>query len=104
MYRFGARSVGVRPDAPAACNFKEVIGLMDSFNDVFEEVLKYCFRLTGSDVNPQERISEGGYRMWIQPLKPYKFDAENGVAFLLAKNDFIKSTATNTLKKSWASL
>ena len=96
----GTRSVGCALMHTAACNFKEVIGLMDSFNDVFEEVLKYCFRLTGSDVNPQERISEGGYRMWIQPLKPYKFDAENGVAYLLAKNDFIKSTATNTFGKT----
>ena len=71
---------------------------MDSFNDVFEEVLKYCFRLTGSDVNPSERISESGYRMWIMPLKPYKF--ENNTAYLLAKNEFLKTTALNTFGKT----
>ncbi|MCR5540653.1 MAG: chromosomal replication initiator protein DnaA [Ruminococcus sp.] len=62
--------------------------MINSFNDVFEEVLKYCYRLTGSDVPNDKRISESGYRMWIQVLKPYKM--ENNVAYLLAKSDFVK--------------
>ena len=76
---------------------------MDSFNDVFDEVLKYCYRLTGSDVDKSERISESGYRMWIQVLKPYKM--ENNTAYLLAKNEFIKSNSLgffgNTLTKAF---
>ena len=62
--------------------------MINSFNDVFDEVLKYCYRLTGSDVPGDKRISEPGYRMWIQVLKPYKM--ENNVAYLLAKSDFVK--------------
>ncbi|MBQ8967369.1 chromosomal replication initiator protein DnaA [Ruminococcus sp.] len=67
---------------------------MDSFDEIFGEVLRYCHRLTGSDVSADVRISESGYRMWIEVLKPYKL--ENNVAYLLAKNDFIKNTTMNT--------
>ena len=76
---------------------------MDSFNDVFDEVLKYCYRLTGTDVDDSSRISINGYRRWIEVLKPYKM--ENNVAYLLAKNDFIKSNTISfygdTLSKAF---
>ena len=47
---------------------------MDSFNDVFLEVLKYC--------HDYKTVSEPGYNRWIKILEPYKF--ENNVAYLLA--------------------
>ena len=55
---------------------------MDSFNDVFKEVLKYC--------RNDKEVSDAGYTSWIKTLEPYKF--ENNTAFLLAKSDFAKST------------
>ncbi|MBR1862977.1 MAG: chromosomal replication initiator protein DnaA [Ruminococcus sp.] len=63
---------------------------MDSFNEVFSEVLKYCYQLINSN-DPNDRISELGYNKWIKKLKPYKF--ENNTAYLLAETDFIKNTA-----------
>ena len=58
---------------------------MDSFKEVFDEVLKYCYSLRDS------KISEQGYNMWIKVLEPYKF--ENNTAYLLADSDFVKQTA-----------
>ena len=39
---------------------------MDSFNDVFLEVLKYC--------HDYKTVSEPGYNRWIKILEPYKFE------------------------------
>lgn len=71
---------------------------MDSFNDVFEEVLKYCYHLTSPEVPNSERISEPGYRMWIQVLKPYKM--KNNVAYLLAKSEFVKQQTLTAYGKT----
>lgn len=51
---------------------------MDSFNDVFQEVLKYCRNC--------KSISEPGYNKWIKILEPMKL--ENNVAYLLTDSDF----------------
>ncbi|WP_294406168.1 chromosomal replication initiator protein DnaA [uncultured Ruminococcus sp.] len=59
---------------------------MESFNEVFAEVLKYCYSLTN-----ENKISEQGYNMWIKVLEPYKL--ENNTAYLLADSDFVKNTA-----------
>lgn len=59
---------------------------MDSFNDVFSEVLKYCYSLTN-----ERKISEQGYNKWIKVLEPLKF--ENNTAYLLAESEFVKNTA-----------
>lgn len=59
---------------------------MESFNEVFSEVLKYCYSLTN-----ENKISEQGYNMWIKVLEPYKL--ENNTAYLLADSDFVKNTA-----------
>lgn len=70
---------------------------MDSFNEVFSEVLKYCYSLTNTD------ISEQGYNMWIKVLEPYKFD--DNTAYLLAESKFVKDTVTKAygdwLKKAF---
>lgn len=58
---------------------------MDSFNDVFQEVLKYCRNC--------KNVSEPGYNKWIKVLEPYKL--ENNVAYLLADSDFIRNTTIN---------
>lgn len=63
---------------------------MNSFGEVYEEVLKYCYRLT-NEGNPSRRISESGYNRWIKVLTPYKL--ENNVAYLLADSEFVKNTA-----------
>lgn len=65
---------------------------MNSFVEVFEEVLKYCYRLTGEN-NGNRRISESGYNRWIKVLTPYKM--ENNVAYLLADSEFVKNTVIN---------
>ncbi len=54
---------------------------MDSLNDVFELVLKYC----ESDT---ENISSVAFERWIKTLEPYKLD-ENKV-YLLTENEFSK--------------
>lgn len=61
---------------------------MESFNEVFSEVLKYCYSLTN-----EHKISEQGYNRWIKVLEPYKL--ENNTAYLLAESDFVKTTALN---------
>ncbi len=73
---------------------------MDSFKEVFDEVLRYCYSLKDS------KISEQGYNMWIKVLEPYKF--ENNTAFLLAESDFVKQTALKaygeTIKEAFESV
>ena len=68
---------------------------MDSFNDVFLEVLKYC--------QNSKEISQAGYNRWISVLEPYKL--ENNVAYLLAESEFAKNTALHAyegfLKKAF---
>ena len=66
---------------------------MNSFNEVFEEVLKYCYRLT-NEKDPARGISEMGYNRWIKVLSPYKM--ENNVAYLLADTEFVKNTTMQT--------
>lgn len=56
---------------------------MESFNDLFAEVLKNCLN------NPN--VSEPGYNKWIRVLEPYKL--ENNTAYLLADSEFTKNTA-----------
>ena len=55
---------------------------MDSFNDVFLEVLSYC--------HDHKTVSEPGYNKWIKILEPYKF--ENNTAYLLTDSEFTKNT------------
>ena len=56
---------------------------MESFKDVFDEVLKLCLA--------NKNVSEPGYNKWIKVLEPYKF--ENNTAYLLADSEFTKNTA-----------
>ena len=56
---------------------------MESFKDVFDEVLKCCLA--------NKNVSEPGYNKWIKVLEPYKF--ENNTAYLLADSEFTKNTA-----------
>ena len=58
---------------------------MDSFNDVFQDVLKYCRNC--------KSVSEPGYNKWIKTLEPYKL--ENNVAYLLADSEFTRNTTLN---------
>ena len=58
---------------------------MDSFNDVFQEVLKYCRNC--------KSISEPGYNKWIKILEPMKL--ENNVAYLLTDSDFSRDITMN---------
>ena len=58
---------------------------MESFNEVFAEVLKYC--------QSCKNVSEPGYNKWIKVLEPYKF--ENNAAYLLAESEFAKTTTLN---------
>lgn len=60
---------------------------MESFSDVFDEVLKYC----------QGVVSVPGYNKWIKVLQPYKF--ENNVAYLLAESDFARTTVLSAYEK-----
>ena len=55
---------------------------MDSFNDVFNSVLKYCKE------NPT--VSEIGFNKWIKILEPYKL--ESNTAFLLTDSEFTRKT------------
>ena len=58
---------------------------MESFNEVFAEVLKYC--------QSSKNVSEPGYNKWIKVLEPYKL--ENNTAYLLADSEFTKTTTLN---------
>ncbi len=68
---------------------------MESFNDVFQSVLKYC--------ESDPTISEIGYNKWIKILEPYKL--ENNTAFLLTDSEFTKKTTMdvyeNVLKNAF---
>ncbi len=55
---------------------------MESFNDAFQSVLKYC--------KADPKVSDIGYNKWLKILEPYKF--ENNTAFLLTDSDFTKNT------------
>jgi chromosomal replication initiator protein len=55
---------------------------MESFNDVFESVLKYLRQLPS--------VSEVGYKRWLAVLEPFKF--ENNTACLLTESEFTKKT------------
>ena len=68
---------------------------MESFNDAFQSVLKYC--------EADSSVSEIGYNRWIKILEPYKL--ENNTAFLLTDSEFTKKTPLdvyeNLLKKAF---
>ena len=55
---------------------------MESFGDVFENVLKY--------LNKLDSVSEVGYKTWLATLEPYKL--ENNTAYLLTESEFTKKT------------
>ncbi len=55
---------------------------MESFNDVFLSVLKYC--------KADPTVSEIGFNKWIKILEPYKL--ENNTAYLLTDSEFTKKT------------
>ena len=55
---------------------------MDSFNEAFQSVLKYC------EADPS--VSEIGFNKWIKILEPFKL--ENNTAFLLTDSEFTKKT------------
>ena len=63
---------------------------MESFNDVFESVLKYLRQLPN--------VSEVGYKRWLAVLEPYKF--ENNTAFLLTESEFTKKTTLDIYEPS----
>lgn len=69
---------------------------MESFNDVFNSVLKYC--------KDDSSISDIGYNKWIKVLEPYKL--ENNTAYLLTDSDFKRKTTLEiyepALKKAFA--
>ncbi len=71
---------------------------MDSFSEVFSEVLKYCRNDDG--------VSEPGYDKWIKVLEPYKL--ENNTAYLLADSDFSMTTTMtaygDVLKKAFSNV
>lgn len=55
---------------------------MESFNDVFQGVLKYC--------KSDPTVSEIGFNKWIKILEPYKL--ENNTAYLLTDSEFTRKT------------
>ena len=58
---------------------------MDSFYEVFGNVLKYLYNM--------DSISEVGYKTWLAPLVPYKL--ENNTAYLLTESEFTKKTTND---------
>lgn len=58
---------------------------MESFNEMFESVLKYLYELP--------TVSEVGYKRWLSVLKPYKL--ENNTAYLLTESEFYKKTTAD---------
>ena len=69
---------------------------MESFNDVFNSVLKYC--------KDDPSVSEIGYNKWISILEPYKL--ENNTAYLLTDSEFTRKTTLEVyepvIKKAFA--
>lgn len=68
---------------------------MESFNEAFQSVLKYC------EADPT--VSDIGYNRWIKILEPYKL--ENNTAYLLTDSEFTKKTTLdvyeNLLKRAF---
>ena len=68
---------------------------MESFNEAFQGVLKYC------EADPS--VSEIGFNKWIRILEPFKL--ENNTAFLLTDSEFTKKTTMevyeDVLKKAF---
>lgn len=69
---------------------------MESFNDVFFSVLKYC--------KTDPTVSEIGFNKWIRILEPYKL--ENNTAYLLTDSEFTRKTTLEVyepvLKKAFS--
>lgn len=69
---------------------------MESFNEVFQNVLKYC--------QADPTVSEIGFNKWIKILEPFKL--ENNTAYLLTDSEFIKKTTLEVyepvLKRAFA--
>ena len=69
---------------------------MESFNDVFRSVLKYC--------QDDPTVSEIGFNKWIRILEPFKL--ENNTAYLLTDSEFTRKTTLEVyepvLKKAFA--
>ena len=69
---------------------------MESFNDVFKSVLKYC--------KDDPTVSEIGFNKWIKILEPFKF--ETNTAYLLTDSEFTRKTTLEVyepvLKKAFA--
>lgn len=63
---------------------------MESFNDVFDSVLKYLRQLPS--------VSEVGYKRWLAILEPFKF--ENNTAYLLTESEFTKKTTLDIYEAS----
>lgn len=63
---------------------------MDSFNEVFESVLKYLRQLPS--------VSEVGYKRWLAVLEPFKL--ENNTAYLLTESEFTKKTTLDIYEPS----
>ncbi|MCD8095655.1 MAG: chromosomal replication initiator protein DnaA [Ruminococcus sp.] len=63
---------------------------MDSFDDVYDNVMNYMYNLPN--------VSEVGYRRWLQPLKPYKM--EDDTAYIYADTEFAKRTALDIYEKT----
>lgn len=63
---------------------------MESFNDVFDSVLKYLRQLPS--------VSEVGYKRWLAVLEPFKF--ENNTAYLLTESEFTKKTTLDIYEPS----
>ncbi|SDA31566.1 chromosomal replication initiator protein [Ruminococcus sp. YE71] len=65
---------------------------MDSFGEMFENVLKYLYE--------QPNISDVGYKNWLAVLEPFKL--ENNTAYLLTKDEFYKKTTEEIYGKEIA--
>lgn len=63
---------------------------MESFNDVFDSVLKYLRQLPS--------VSEVGYKRWLAVLEPFKL--ENNTAYLLTESEFTKKTTLDIYEPS----
>ncbi|MGN0632474.1 MAG: chromosomal replication initiator protein DnaA [Oscillospiraceae bacterium] len=62
---------------------------MESFNDIFNSVLKYIRQLSS--------VSEVGYNRWLSVLEPFKL--ENNTVYLLTESEFTKKTTLDIYEK-----
>lgn len=62
---------------------------MESFNDIFNSVLKYLRQLS--------TVSEVGYNRWLSVLEPFKL--ENNTVYLLTESEFTKKTTLDIYDK-----